>query len=157
MVQTDFQQNYKRSILLSNHHSDEAINLTTTFADVLIIDKRGMRKVVVVIEGHATLIVEYRVFGTPELVELDDSGFDEGFDSAISGTPPPSSNDSWFNLLNLDCDPSAYDHDKIATIIAAATELKSRLSISEPHSFVRIQARVTVGTGTIMMWSRAQN
>lgn len=108
---------------------------TTVFANAIVIDKRRYRKLVVVIEGDVAEIVEYSVFGTSK---------------TIVGAAPPNADESWFNLLNEDCDPDDYDPAKVVQISANATELKDRFGVAdEPYAWIRVLTRVTSGTGNV--------
>jgi len=124
---------------------DEAITVTTTFTNKLLIDSRDIRdSVITIFNEDPTATLSFRIFGT----------------NKDSTTIPPDADDSWINILRPiggspdDSDPANYNDNLAKTIPALGLHYES---FSNKWTFVRVQMATSVGTISARAWHRGTN
>lgn len=122
--------------------SDEAISVTTTYTNKLLIDSRSIRDSVITISNEdSSTSLSFKIYASAK----------------DSGTIPLDTDDSWINILRPiglipdDSNPANYNHNFSKTIPALGLHYES---FSNRWSWVRVQMQSTSGTISAKAWHR---
>jgi len=120
------------------HNYDEAITLSTSYANVLEFDAMNIRESTIMFKNDdGGIDMDYKIFATAK----------PGVDIT---TADPEADDEWINLLST----GAYDHTTATEIPAT---LRTFETFSNPWRYIIVMAKSDSGTPTLKIWHRGEN
>lgn len=124
-------------ILASITNEDEALSITASYSNALVIDSRSLSdNVITLYNADATADLHYKIYATAQ---------------GISAIPADNDN-SWINILDREVnDPSLYDHNTERVIPPLGVFYES---FSNKWSWVRVMMKSSTGTITAKIWHR---